>query len=446
MPLPTPVAVEKPTYTVQRGTVIKTLEFTGRVSPVTEQELFFKTAGYVRAVYVARGDDVQAGDLLAELEIGDLENQLAQAQVALQTAETNLTQAQQEIADALAEAEIALEKSKIRLEQAQVQDVNSAVTIARIGLEQATATLADAQKAYDQAWDSARDWELYMTEPTFPYPGAPVATGPPLSEQLKSERDFTERNLATSQSSLEISQAGYNQAISAKNAHNYDVQTYQQDLALAELQVEQLERRVDPLLELNVEKARLDIQRLEDQMEEAQLVASFDGQVLSLNVKAGSYAEAFKVALILGDPADLEITADLGADDLSAMSVGQPATIRLRSRPESDLNGYVRQLPYPYSGGSAGADDDDTVTRIALDDSTVELELGELATVVIVLEQKDDVLWLPPAALRTYQGRDFVVIQDGDVQRMVDVRMGIKSEERVEILEGVEEGQIVVGP
>ena len=444
-PLPTPVAVEKPTYTVQRGTVVKTLEFTGRVSPVTEQELFFKTNGYVRAVYVKRDDTVQAGDLLAELEIGDLENQLAQTQVALQTAETTLAQAQQGAADALAQAQIALETAKIRQEQAQSADTSSAVAIAHVRLQQAQSALADAQEAYNQAWEPARDWELYMTDPT----GVPPYTGPSLKDQLEAERDATEHGLAAAQASLQIAQAEHNQAIAARNSHQYDLQTLAQDVALAELRVSQLERGVDPLLELNVEKAQLDIQRTQDQMAEAQLVAPFDGQLFSLNIKPGSLVEAFKAALVLGDSADLEITADLGASDLNQLSVGQPATVRLRGRPEQDLSGIIRQLPYPYSGGAATVDtaDDDTAVRVALDaaHADVELERGELATVVIVLEQKDNVLWLPPAALRAFQGRDFIVIQNGDRQQRVDVRRGIESEERVEILEGVEEGQIVVG-
>jgi multidrug efflux pump subunit AcrA (membrane-fusion protein) len=64
---------------------------------------------------------------------------------------------------------------------------------------------------------------------------------------------------------------------------------------------------------------------------------------------------------------------------------------------------------------------------------------------LITLEQKDNALWLPPAAIRTFQGRDFVVIQDGAAQRRVDVKLGIKGEDRVEVLEGVQEGQVVVG-
>ena len=55
------------------------------------------------------------------------------------------------------------------------------------------------------------------------------------------------------------------------------------------------------------------------------------------------------------------------------------------------------------------------------------VELGELATVIISLEQKENVLWLPPEAVRSFQGRDFVVIQDGDVQRRVVVRLGLET-------------------
>mgnify|MGYP003377479888 CR=1 FL=1 len=38
------------------------------------------------------------------------------------------------------------------------------------------------------------------------------------------------------------------------------------------------------------------------------------------------------------------------------------------------------------------------------------------------------------------------LVQDGDVQRRVDVRIGVEAEDRVEIREGVEEGQTIVGP
>ena len=74
------------------------------------------------------------------------------------------------------------------------------------------------------------------------------------------------------------------------------------------------------------------------------------------------------------------------------------------------------------------------------------LEIGELATVLIVLEEKTSVLWVPPAAIRSFQGRNFVVVRNPDgTQQRVDVRLGIESEDRVEIEAGLEEGQIIVG-
>ena len=43
---------------------------------MTEQELFFRSDGFVADVFVARGDAVQTGDVLAQLEIGELQSQL----------------------------------------------------------------------------------------------------------------------------------------------------------------------------------------------------------------------------------------------------------------------------------------------------------------------------------------------------------------------------------
>src|SRR5512135_2684236 len=62
-PLPTPVVAEKPTYIVQRGPVTKSLEFTGRVGPVKQQDLFFRTDGFVRNVKAERNAQVKSGDL-----------------------------------------------------------------------------------------------------------------------------------------------------------------------------------------------------------------------------------------------------------------------------------------------------------------------------------------------------------------------------------------------
>ncbi|MBN2389335.1 MAG: secretion protein HlyD, partial [Anaerolineae bacterium] len=66
--------------------------------------------------------------------------------------------------------------------------------------------------------------------------------------------------------------------------------------------------------------------------------------------------------------------------------------------------------------------------------------------ITIELERATDALWLPPQAVRTFEGRNFVVIQEDGGQRRLDVTIGIRSDERLEILDGLSEGQTVIAP
>jgi multidrug efflux pump subunit AcrA (membrane-fusion protein) len=407
-PLPTPVVAEKPTYIVQRGAVTKSLEFTGRVGPVKQQDLFFRADGFVRNVNVERNALVQAGDLLADLEIGDLENQLAEAQLKLKEAERSSN-------TALADAETDLEKARLQLQKKQVEDVSATVVAKKIALENAQDMRKYAYDEYDKAknrpWDPDEVTENYR------------------------------KNFIQAERNLTVAQAEYEQALASQRTYAFDVALLKQDVAQAERQVAQIKQEGGT--PLAVEQAKLEVKKIADKIAAASISAPFDGEVLALNIRPGNSIEAFKTAIVVGDPGALEITADLEASDVAELSVEMPAIIRLRNRPEQDLSGFVRQLP--FIGGSETTGNDDTAVHVALQDKNITLELGELATVIITLEQKDNALWLPPAAIRTFQGRDFVVIQDGDVQRRVDVKLGIKGEDRVEVLEGVQERQVVVG-
>ena len=64
-------------------------EFSGRWEPRDQEQLAFEVGGAVRRVNVRRGDTVTAGELLADLQIDDLENQLASAQLSLQSAQAS---------------------------------------------------------------------------------------------------------------------------------------------------------------------------------------------------------------------------------------------------------------------------------------------------------------------------------------------------------------------
>ncbi len=82
-----------PTYTtakVTRGKLTQTVSATGSLESATEINLNFKTSGKIGQSLVKVGDQVKAGQLLATLEAGMQQSQVANAQAAVAVAQANL--------------------------------------------------------------------------------------------------------------------------------------------------------------------------------------------------------------------------------------------------------------------------------------------------------------------------------------------------------------------
>lgn len=435
-PVPTPALAQKPTYTVQLGTVTRTLRLTGRAAPVQQQDLFFRTDGYVKEIYVERGVTVEAGDVLARLDepekyAGDIAN----AQITLDKAQHELDQLYQDAPLSAAQAQLDLAEAAQTLKEARRNRTKMdygrdydelVVEKAHTDFLLAKALLKDARKNYNL---------VARKKPT--HPERVMALNALVDAQNVYDRAFAiwnwyllpwpEDAVAKADADLALALAKYDQA---------------------EAQWELLEQGPDPyelkLAQANLEDAQAGLAEAQKALENIELRAPFAGQVLSLGIRPGSQVSAFKAVLTLADPAALEIVLFPSADDLAALGVGQAATLQLATRSGQSLHAHVRQVP--FAAGTTSEDQtEDRSVHIELDDDGVPLTLNEAATVVIQLEQRQDVLWLPPGALRTFQGRDYVFIEEGGVQRRVDVQLGLHSSERVEILEGLREGQVVIG-
>jgi multidrug efflux pump subunit AcrA (membrane-fusion protein) len=410
-PIPTSIVPTNPTYQVQRGDVVRLLQFSGRAAPVREEELFFRANGYVETIYARRNDSVKEGDLLAELEVTDLKNQISQVEAELVAVQMNNDR---QVAEAMANVrakELALAKLQASVSESQILS-------ARISLERAQESLSDAQVEYQEALD--RPWE---------------------KEEV---RERYADNVRNAQWNLEIAQAQYNDALHAQERLGYDIELAQQDLDLAQMRQAEIETGVD------VTRTLLSLQRLEAQLDDARIVAPFDGVILSTNIIAGSQVQGYKNAMSIADPTELEIMADLADTEMSELTEGTVLLAEVVNRPGDQIPGFIRRLPYPYGGGGKieGVQDEDTSTRIELETSPIELGMavGDRVRITIELERSVDTLWLPPQAVRTFEGRNFVVIQEDGGQRRLDVTIGIRSDERLEILDGLSEGQIVIAP
>lgn len=317
-PIPRAASSTRPTYEVQRGEIVSQLQFVGRVTPVTQAGLSFPQDGRIGTLYVAEGDTVTAGTVLAELAAIDT--------LRLQKQRDELT---------VRTAELTLENAQLAL------------------------------------------------------------------EAVEADSDSTQQAQAIARNNVELAQI-----------------------------------RMDEVL--------LDVQDLDTAILEAQIIAPFDGEVLSIGTAEGRTVSAFDSVIVIGDMTEIEVAALLQNDRLSQLEEGQTVNIQATGRPDITLTGTIRRLPYL----GAGAESDDPSVRIILDTPAEEagLAVGDQVEITLVLQSKEDVLWLPQQAVRTFENTSFVVVRDGDIEQRSDVVVGIQGGGRVEIAEGLEEGQIVVGP
>src|ERR1700687_4287124 len=92
---------------VTRAPNLTEVSFPGSITPITEAYVFARAAGYLKRRYVDIGDRVSAGQLLAEIDAPDLDQQVTQAQAALSQAEGQLGQAEATLVQLIATRDLA---------------------------------------------------------------------------------------------------------------------------------------------------------------------------------------------------------------------------------------------------------------------------------------------------------------------------------------------------
>lgn len=409
-PIPTSPASSRPTYTVERGTVENTLAFTGRWLPRDQVELAFEISGTIRNVNVRTGDAVTAGDLLADFQIRDLENQLVTARLNLEAAERNLNESDGG-AQSIVDAQFSLADANINLTSTVNNAPWTSLESARLQLDQAQRQLEDAQRSYDNT----------ISDPSNP----------------ASAIDSAYQSLRQAEEGLLAAENSYFSAAQSYNQHQYSVQSAENSVAQREMQLEDATdgSGVDPSLIQAVQEAQISVNNIEADIALATLYAPFDGVILEVTISPGDSASAFVAVITLAIPEPSEIIANLAFNDTQNMNVNMLGVCQEVNRPESAVQCAVRQIPLT-------SNDVDQSTRIAA--QLNHLTLGSLVEVTLPLEVREDVLWLPPQALRTFQSRTFVVLQTPDGEQISDVVLGLQTDERVEIISGVSEGDIVV--
>jgi RND family efflux transporter MFP subunit len=148
------VAVEK----AARTDLAQTLTVTAEFRPFQEIDVHAKVAGYVKAIYVDVGDRVQAGQLLAVLEVPEMQDELRQGEAAMSRAQEEVNRAQADLERAESVRQVA-HLSATRLESVMKakpnlvaqQDIDEATGRDRVAEAQVSTAKAALASAHQQS-------------------------------------------------------------------------------------------------------------------------------------------------------------------------------------------------------------------------------------------------------------------------------------------------------
>lgn len=246
-----------------------------------------------------------------------------------------------------------------------------------------------------------------------------------------------------------------------KNDAQFSVQQQQLDIDIAKLELEQMREQGASAAQIQVKELDIDKletalshsrelqameqKRLSDQLAELQakagdnqLVAPYDGRVVYIGgLSEGAAVQGYTPVLYLVNESELVISAEYISE----------ADLRDATRIYASVGDQIYDVAYePYDQEeyvSRVLYGEDMDTRFSIDAAGAALESGQYVCIYIQSGYKEDVLTVPVNALyRDETGQYVYRMEDGKRVRC-EVEVGMTSDVKAEILEGLQEGDEV---
>lgn len=243
------------------------------------------------------------------------------------------------------------------------------------------------------------------------------------------------------------------------------------DAKKADLQVERA--RLDSVLD-QVEQAKAALKQARDDLSKTTIYAPMAGTVSELSKEQGEIALGSQfqadVILVIADLSDMEAQVNVDENDIVSIAAGQQAEIEVDALLDQKLKGVVYEIASSARAAGTGSSDQKTGfdIKIAITAPPATLRPGMTASADIITKSNDSALGVPlqSVAVRTLdqlttkgQNRQdtekrYQADADGFVEIVFcidkgkavarQVKTGIQSDDFIEILDGLAEGNEVV--
>lgn len=282
----------------------------GVVVPAREAKLAFTLGGSVKAVNIAVGDQVQAGQTLAELEQTSIQLELDQAQRTLKelTSAASIAETEQAIATARQTVKDTQDKADglfyARASDTLIKNTQGDIDLAKQALSRA----ADSYRQVSRLPDGDTKKALALVAMT--------------NAQLNLNALVAKYNWYTS-SPTEIDAALVKANLAAAQAALQEEQWY-----LAAIKGEAVPAEATGSQLAQLKQVKDTVVAAQDKLAKSRLTAPFEATVSQVELVVGEYATPGKVVVVLSDLNPLLVeTTDLSERDVPKVQVGQAVNV-----------------------------------------------------------------------------------------------------------------------
>ena len=188
----------------------------------------------------------------------------------------------------------------------------------------------------------------------------------------------------------------------------------------------------------NHDQARAAVAAARERIEHLLLRAPMDGTILRRDGEVGEVVDSGQVLFWVGRPVPLWIIAEVDEEDIPLVAVDQRTLVKADAFPGQVLQGSVGQITPKGDPVNKSYR-----VRVRLPEDS-PLRIGMTTEVNIVVAEKTDTLLVPAAAVRG----DRLFVIEGDRAAMREVVIGIRGDEFLEVLSGLDgdERLVLDGP
>jgi RND family efflux transporter MFP subunit len=420
--------------------LVLTASGTGTLIANNEVTLAFKTGGQVTAINVEVGDQVQVGDVLAQVDdateqvsltqakraLAELTslNAIATAQEAMATATTTLQSARNHLEYLISPAVMHWEDEVTKAQQA-VQDAQKVVDAnptdqtaqqklkdAQAYLEHAKASLVSAQAAYET--DYLPSTFTVKTVDRVTHKIVKYVAAPTESDILAARAAVTGAQAALDESTflynvLTGSDVPENATGSGLNA---------------------------------LEQARQAVQSAQETVDGTRLVAPISGTIMSVDTSVGDTIGSSAAVITIADLTQPTLEIFLDESDWTNIALGYPVEVTFDILPDTIFPGKVTQVdPGLYASNNS------SVVRaiVTLDkvEGAFNLPLGTSASVDVIGGSAKNAVLVPVEALHKAGEQYTVFVMENGKLKLRVVEIGIQDLLYAEVVSGLKAGDVV---